>query len=154
MAAALSVHPRRHDLRRLERGAAQHHRRTHTRPAPRGTAVMTTVPPYVAGHALLDGKVAVVTASAGAGIGQAAARRCLEEGARVVISDAHARRLGETFEALKAEHGDAVTAVPCDVTDESQVQRLIDNTVEAFGRVDVMINNADLGGTRSILEMT
>src|SRR4051794_11123512 len=151
MAAAVPVHPGRHDLRRLERDPAQHHRRTHARPAPGGPSL---IPQYPTGHALLDGKVAVVTASAGAGIGQAAARRCLEEGARVVISDAHARRLGETFEALKAEHGDAVTAVPCDVTDESQVQRLIDNTVEAFGRVDVMINNAGLGGTRSILEMT
>jgi 3-oxoacyl-[acyl-carrier protein] reductase len=115
---------------------------------------MTTVPPYVGGHALLEGKVAVVTASAGAGIGQAAARRCLEEGAQVVISDTHERRLGETLEALKADHGDAVAAVPCNVTDEAQVQQLIDTAVETFGRIDVVINNAGLGGTKSLLEMT
>jgi 3-oxoacyl-[acyl-carrier protein] reductase len=113
-----------------------------------------TVPPYPAGHDLLAGKVAVVTAAAGTGIGQAAARRCLEEGARVLISDIHERRLGETLDALKVEHGDAVAAVPCDVTDETQVQRLMDTVVAAFGRVDVWINNAGLGGTRSILEMT
>jgi 3-oxoacyl-[acyl-carrier protein] reductase len=113
-----------------------------------------TVPSYPPGRNLLAGKVAVVTAAAGAGIGQAAARRCLEEGAQVLISDAHERRLGETLDALKAEHGDAVAAVPCDVTDEAQVQRLVDNAVATFGRLDVMVNNAGLGGTASILEMT
>jgi 3-oxoacyl-[acyl-carrier protein] reductase len=115
---------------------------------------MSLPPTYPAGHALLAGKVAIVTASAGAGIGQAAARRCLEEGAQVVISDTHERRLGETLDALKAEHGDAVAAVPCNVTVESDVQRLIDTAVTTFGRLDVMINNAGLGGTKSVLEMT
>ena len=57
--------------------------------------------------ALLDGKVVVVTAAAGTGIGSATARRCLEEGASVVVSDAHERRLGETAEQLAAEAGDA-----------------------------------------------
>jgi 3-oxoacyl-[acyl-carrier protein] reductase len=112
------------------------------------------IPAYPPGHELLAGKVVVVTASAGAGIGQAAARRCLDEGASVVISDPHERRLGETLETLKAEHADRVAAIPCDVTDEAQVQRLIDSAVGTFGRLDVMINNAGLGGTKSILEMT
>jgi 3-oxoacyl-[acyl-carrier protein] reductase len=113
-----------------------------------------TGPQYPGGHALLDGKVVIVTASAGAGIGQAAARRCLEEGAQVVLSDHHERRLGETLDALKVEHGGRVAAVPCDVTDEEQVQRLVEFTVQTFGRLDVMINNAGLGGTKSLLEMT
>lgn len=112
-------------------------------------------PAYPPAHNLLAGKIAVITAAAGAGIGQAAARRCLEEGARVVISDAHERRLAETRDVLRAEHGDdAVEALPCDVTDEAQVQRLIDTAVERYGRIDVMINNAGLGGTQSVLEMT
>jgi 3-oxoacyl-[acyl-carrier protein] reductase len=110
--------------------------------------------PYVQGHNLLADKVVVVTAAAGTGIGSAAAQRCLEEGASVLISDWHERRLGETLDKLAADHGSKVAAVPCDVTDEAQVQALIDRAVATFGRLDVMINNAGLGGTRSVLEMT
>ncbi|HJQ43792.1 MAG TPA: SDR family oxidoreductase [Jatrophihabitantaceae bacterium] len=113
-----------------------------------------STPTYPAGHALLDGKVVVVTASAGAGIGFAAARRALDEGARVIVSDWHERRLGETQDELAGTYGDSVAAVPCDVTNEEQVRALIVAAVERFGRLDVMINNAGLGGTKSIVEMT
>ena len=99
------------------------------------------------GHALLEGKVVLVTAAAGTGIGSATARRCLEEGASVVISDAHARRLSETTEQLAAETGGDVWAVPCDVTDEAQVQALYAAAVAHFGRFDVAVHNAGLGGT-------
>jgi len=106
------------------------------------------------GHSLLEGKVVVITAAAGTGIGSAAARRCLEEGAQVMISDQHERRLAATKTELAEAHGDAVDALPCDVTDEAQVQALIDGAVHHYGRIDVMINNAGLGGTSPILEMT
>jgi 3-oxoacyl-[acyl-carrier protein] reductase len=109
---------------------------------------------YVPGHNLLADKAVVVTAAAGTGIGSAVARRCLEEGARVLISDWHERRLGETLEKLAADHGGRVAATVCDVTDEAQVQALIDTAVSTFGRLDVMINNAGLGGTKSVLDMT
>jgi len=109
----------------------------------------------VNGHSLLAGKVVVITAAAGTGIGPAAARRCLEEGARVMISDQHERRLAATRDELAAVHGaGAVAAQPCDVTDEAQVQALIEGAVAHYGRIDVMINNAGLGGTSPILEMT
>ena len=112
-------------------------------------------PPYVAGHGLLADKVVVVTAAAGAGIGAATVRRCLEEGAKaVVLGDTHERRLVEAEEGLAAEFGaDRVSVVVCDVTDEAQVAALLD-AAEPFGGVDVMVNNAGLGGTASVLEMT
>jgi len=106
------------------------------------------------GHGLLVGKVVIVTAAAGTGIGSATARRCLEEGAAVVLSDAHERRLAETAEQLGAETGGAVLAVPCDVTDEGQVQALYEAAAERFGRVDVAVHNAGLGGTVPLVDMT
>ena len=108
------------------------------------------IPEYPAGRDLLRDKVVVVTAAAGTGIGSAVARRCLEEGARVVVSDWHERRLAATRESLEGD----VHAIACDVTDEAQVQALVDGAVAHFGRLDVMINNAGLGGTRSVLDMS
>ncbi len=117
---------------------------------------MTRTPPdYVPGHGLLTGRGAVVTAAAGAGIGGATARRLLEEGARVLISDAHARRLKESEAELAAEFGaDRVTARPCDVTDETQVAALFDLAAERHGRLDIVVNNAGLGGTADLVDMT
>ncbi len=103
---------------------------------------------------LLANKIVVITAAAGTGIGSAMARRCLEEGARVVISDAHARRLGETHEELAATFGESVHSLRCDVTVQEEVDGLIAGAVSHFGRIDVMVNNAGLGGTGSILDLS
>jgi 3-oxoacyl-[acyl-carrier protein] reductase len=114
-----------------------------------------TVPPYVPGHQLLAHKVVVVTAAAGTGIGFATAKRALEEGATVVISDWHERRLDESAAALLEDRpGGSLLSVLCDVTDQDQVDRLITATVEAYGRLDVMVNNAGLGGTAELVDMT
>ena len=110
------------------------------------------VPPP--GHGLLAGKVVVITAAAGTGIGSATARRCVEEGATVVVSDAHERRLAETADALAELAGERPLAVPCDVTDESQVQCLYDAAAERHGRFDVAVNNAGLGGQVEVVDMT
>ncbi|MFG2331238.1 SDR family oxidoreductase [Streptomyces sp. NPDC048604] len=116
---------------------------------------MTAVPPYVPGHALLDGRTAVITAAAGAGIGGATARKFLEEGARVLVSDAHPRRLKETEQALAEEFGaEHVSSLPCDVTDEEQVTALFAEAVRLHGRLDVVVNNAGLGGTAALVDMT
>jgi 3-oxoacyl-[acyl-carrier protein] reductase len=108
----------------------------------------------VNGHHLLEGKVVVITAAAGTGIGGATARRCLEEGAQVVISDQHHQRLTATRAELAQAHGDRVWSHLCDVTDEAQVQALIEAAAAHFGRIDVLVNNAGLGGTASVLDMT
>src|SRR5690606_37980065 len=118
-----------------------------------GGPMPTPMPP--AGRDLLAGKVVLVTAAAGTGIGNATARRCLEEGATVVLSDAHERRLGEAADELTelAGHTRPATFV-CDVTVEEQVQAMVDGTVAAHGRLDVLVNNAGLGGTAPLVEMT
>ena len=66
---------------------------------------VTSAPPYVPGHGLLVDKTVVVTAAAGTGIGSAVARRAIEEGASVLISDFHERRLGEPADRLAEETG-------------------------------------------------
>ena len=118
-------------------------------PAPASEAPL---PP--AGHGLLAGKVVVITAAAGTGIGFATAQRCVEEGATVVISDAHERRLGEAADALAELADERPLAVPCNVTDELQVQRLYDAAVEHHGHFDVAVNNAGLGGQVDVVDMT
>ncbi|HWJ97865.1 MAG TPA: SDR family oxidoreductase [Acidimicrobiales bacterium] len=111
-------------------------------------------PEYVGGHGLLAGKTVVVTAAAGTGIGSAVARKAIEEGATVMISDFHERRLGETADRLADETGTRPDTQACNVTDEAQVQALVDAAVDRLGRLDVMINNAGLGGSAPIVEMT
>lgn len=112
-------------------------------------------PSYVPGHGVLKGRTAVLTAAAGAGIGGSTARRFLEEGARVLISDTHVRRLKDHEAQLAGEFGAAsVAAVPCDVTDETQVRTLFDTAVREHGRLDVVVNNAGLGGTADLVDMT
>jgi 3-oxoacyl-[acyl-carrier protein] reductase len=112
-------------------------------------------PDYVSGHDLLAGKLVVVTAAAGAGIGAAVVRRALEEGAKgVVLGDTHERRLAEAQQTLADEFGaDRVHSLVCDVTDEAQVAALLD-AADELGGVEVMVNNAGLGGTATITEMT
>lgn len=109
---------------------------------------MTSTPEYVPGHGLLAGKGVLITAAAGTGIGAATAKKCIEEGARVVISDKHERRLAETAAEL------GIVGIPCDVTNEGDVQRLVRDASDHLGGIDVLVNNAGLGGSALVHEMT
>ena len=105
-------------------------------------------------HALLAGKRALVTASAGAGIGFATAKRFAEEGATVVLSDIHERRLDEAAAEIEKISGTKPLAVICNVTSEDDVQRLFDAAIAEHGALDIVVNNAGLGGTQRIIDMT
>lgn len=115
---------------------------------------MNAIPPYPAGRQILAGKTVVVTASAGTGIGFAAAKRCAEEGATVLLSDIHERRL-ETYAArLESEIGRPVHRMLCDVRSDAQVRALAAGAVERMGRIDVWVSNAGLGGTHAVVDTT
>lgn len=110
---------------------------------------------YVGGHGLLEGKTVLVTAAAGTGIGFATAIRCAEEGAQeLVISDIHARRLGEAADKIEAETGKRPHVALCDVTKEDEVQALFALSVDKMGHLDVLMNNAGLGGYAKLVDMT
>ncbi|MGU3499808.1 (5R,7aS)-5-hydroxy-7a-methyl-1-oxo-2,3,5,6,7,7a-hexahydro-1H-indene-carboxyl-CoA reductase [Mycobacterium sp. C31M] len=115
---------------------------------------LADVPQEIEGHGLLKGKVVLVTAAAGTGIGSTTARRALLEGADVVVSDFHERRLGETRDELAALGLGKVDAVVCDVTSTEAVDNLITETVAKAGRIDVLVNNAGLGGQTPVIDMT
>lgn len=115
---------------------------------------LAEAPTEIEGHGLLKGKAVVVTAAAGTGIGSSTARRALVEGADVVVSDYHERRLTETRDELAALGLGKVAAVVCDVTSTEAVDALITESVAALGRIDVLVNNAGLGGETPVADMT
>ncbi len=104
---------------------------------------------------MLQGKTALVTAAAGTGIGSATALRFAEEGvSALTVSDMHARRLAESAARIREATGVEVIERVCDVTDEAQVQALMDCAVERMGQVDVLFNNAGLGGSALLVDMS
>ncbi len=92
----------------------------------------------------LSGKVAIVTGGA-AGIGRATAEMLVAEGARVVIADLDV----EGGQAVAAEIGDDAAFCSVDVSDAEQVQAVVDFTVERFGGLDIMFNNAGIGTSQT-----
>ena len=90
----------------------------------------------------IDGKVVVIT-GASSGLGEATARLLSAQGAIVVLGARRVERIQATVDELTASGGKAL-AIPTDVTDPNQVQRLVDAAVQTYGRIDVMINNAGL----------
>ena len=97
----------------------------------------------------LTGKVAIVTGST-KGIGLATVERLHAAGATVVVS----ARTAADVAAVANRLGDRALGVPCDVADPAACQRLVDETVKRFGRVDVLVNNAGFAIFKSIADMT
>ncbi|WP_163575225.1 SDR family NAD(P)-dependent oxidoreductase [Halomonas faecis] len=93
----------------------------------------------------VEGKVIIITGGA-SGIGLASAQRCLAEGARVVIADIEDSVGAERASELDVRYPGRCRFEPCDVTETAQVDRLFEETVTAFGRVDAVFNNAGIGG--------
>jgi NAD(P)-dependent dehydrogenase (short-subunit alcohol dehydrogenase family) len=91
---------------------------------------------------LLSGKVAVIT-GAGSGLGRAATLLFCEQGARVIAADVVEANAAETAQMAVAAGGRAV-AMACDVSDADQVKAVVSRAVEAFGRLDIMFNNAGI----------
>jgi len=118
------------------------------------TSPVQAPPPYPSGHGLLAGKRVLITAAAGTGIGFATAKRCIEEGAAVFTSDVHERRLRESVAELASLAGVPPPSRACDVTRESDVRALVADAVATLGGIDVVVNNAGLGGSAAVVDMT
>ena len=88
----------------------------------------------------LSGKVAIITGSS-KGIGEAIARALAEFGAKVVISSRKQEAVDEVAKQFRADGLDA-TAIACHVGKEGDIQNLVDKTLETYGRIDILVNNA------------
>jgi 3-oxoacyl-[acyl-carrier protein] reductase len=100
----------------------------------------------------LKDKVAIVTGSA-RGLGAATARRLAEEGAKVVVTDIQGELARSTTEALRRD-GLAAHCVVADITRAADVERLVAETLEAFGGVHVLVNNAGFPRDKYLVKMS
>lgn len=100
----------------------------------------------------LDGRVAVIT-GAGAGFGRACALLFADEAARVVVADINADRAHVAAEQIASDGGTTI-AIECDVSDEGAVRDLVDQAVRMYGTLDIMFNNAGIGYTAPLEEIT
>ena len=140
-------HPRPSRTRRVRRGrpAARHARTTQPIPHPAGRSpgeVMT-----------LDGKVAIVTGG-NSGIGKAVALALAGAGAKIVIDYVANEQATEDLERQIAALGDQSIGVEADVSKVADLERLIGEAVKAFGRLDIMVNNAGVETRTSVLDTT
>ena len=100
----------------------------------------------------IDGKVAIVTGAA-SGMGRATAHLFADEGARVVVADLGADRVGAVVDEISAAHGaDRTLGIECDVADLEQLRSLVDETVQQFGRLDIVVNNAGVSMSNSAFQ--
>ena len=96
----------------------------------------------------LEGKFAIIT-GAGSGMARASTRVFVREGARVLAADISGRQ-----EETAAELGDAVVPFHCDVTKEDQVEAMFAAALDAFGRIDAVLNVAGIGSAGELAEVS
>jgi len=102
----------------------------------------------------LAGQVALVTGAAGEGIGKATARKLLELGAGVAVTDSHERRTKETAEAFAQEFGGRAAGFVLDVGNREQIASVCDDVERALGPVDILVNNAAINVLVPVSEYT
>ncbi|PBC47653.1 SDR family NAD(P)-dependent oxidoreductase [Rhodococcus sp. ACPA1] len=100
----------------------------------------------------LEGKAAIVT-GAGRGLGRSMAHALVEAGAAVTVAARTGTELDSFVEEVKAAGGQAL-ACPTDITDEASVERMVEATVETFGRVDVLVNNSGIVASTPLVEQS
>jgi NAD(P)-dependent dehydrogenase (short-subunit alcohol dehydrogenase family) len=101
---------------------------------------------------ILNNQVALVT-GAGQGIGKAAAQSLAEAGAHVVVADIAAQKAEETAESIMSMQRRAA-AVPADVGNLEEIDRMVRRTLELFGRIDILVNNAGVTRRADIMDLT
>ena len=104
----------------------------------------------------VEGRVCIVTGAA-RGIGRAIAEALLDEGAKVCFADQNAARVDEVASEIRSRPNvpdDAVISVGVDVRDRTRTQQMIERTVDAFGRLDVMFNNAGVNKPMNFMDVT
>lgn len=101
-----------------------------------------------------EGRVALVTGAAGAGIGQAVADRLAAEGATVVVTDVHERRTGEVTAKLRERHGsERILGHPLDAGSREAIDRVVDAVEQEVGGVDILVNNAAINVLTEVVDM-
>lgn len=98
-------------------------------------------------------KVAIVT-GAGRNIGESLAKLFAEDGAKVAVVDMDEMRGKRTADAVNKAHQGAAVYIKTDVSDENSVKAMVDATVKAFGKVDVLVNNVAISDNKNIRECT
>ena len=111
-------------------------------------------PKYPEGKNLFAGKNILLTASAGAGIGFSTAKRFLEEGANVFLSDIHQGRLDQAIENLQGLNLGEVDGCLCNVTSDKEIDAMFKQALARYSHLDGVINNAGLGGESSLETMS
>ena len=99
----------------------------------------------------LDGRVAIVTAGGGPGMGRALCFALAKEGAAVLVADLDPKRAGESVKAIEEVGGKAL-AVPTDVSKKADVQRMVETAAQRFGKVSILLNHAGVQPSAKFVE--